>query len=172
MLDYYDIVFETCGISKSLEGALGYKKVFIVGKDVRVIEGKGSGIKGGIFIDTGKANVLGIMNESPSAIVFRDMRINKKAMEQMNDKGIALCIPMDTITSSYGLQRSRTLYMTSKLLKHAMDIRLNVSFVTLARSELQLCSYMQLIELAKLLGANEEQARMGTSETNKSLVAK
>lgn len=98
------------------------------------------------------------------------MRINKKAMEQMNEREIALCIPMNAIMSSYGLQRSRALYMTSKLLRHAMDIKLDVSFATFARTRLQLCSYMQLIELAKLLGADEGFARKSLSETNRSMV--
>ncbi len=175
ILDYYDIAYETCGITKDLEADLGYKRIFIAGKDVSVVDGnhyKNNEIEGSIFINTEKSNILAVLNMSPCAVVLSDSRIDKKAMEQMKEKRIALCIPFSAIISSYGLQRSRGLYMTSKLLDHAKSIKLDVAFVTLSKTKSNLCSYMQLLELAKLIGADEDHARQSLSTTNRSLVMK
>ncbi len=174
MLDYYDIAYDTCNISKSFETALGYKRIFLASKDIKIIEGnsKGSDISGSIFIDSGRSNAISILNMSPSAIAFLDSRINKKTLEQMRERGIVLCIPVSILTNSYGLQRSRNLYMMSKLFSYAKGIKLDVSFATLAKSNAHLCSYMQLVELAKLIGADEEYARKSISVTNRNLVIK
>jgi RNase P/RNase MRP subunit p30 len=102
--------------------------------------------------------------------VFKDLHINKKAMEKMKESDIALCLPTSFITCSYGLQRSRTIYLMSKLFSHAKSIRLDVSFATLAMNNMHLCSYLQLIELAKLLGSDDEYARRSIGEINNSLV--
>jgi myo-inositol-hexaphosphate 3-phosphohydrolase len=156
-----------------LESALGFRRIFLAGKEIKVVDGshyKNSDVEKSIFVDVGKGDLFAILNLSPSAIVFSDMKINKKALEQMNERKIALCMPMSTLTSSYGLSRSRSLYMMSKLLTHARKIKLDVSFVTLAKSRTNLCSYIQLLELAKLIGADEEYARKSISEINKSLV--
>jgi RNase P/RNase MRP subunit p30 len=121
-------------------------------------------------VDSGKENIFSALNSSPAAVVFPDIKINKKALEQMQERRIALCLPISPLTSSYGLQRARSLYMTGKLLHHAMQIKLAVSFVTLAKSRTNLCSYMQLLEIAKLIGADEDYARKSLSDINKSLV--
>ncbi len=93
-------------------------------------------------------------------------------MEKMKESDIALCLPTSFITCSYGLQRSRTIYLMSKLFAHAKSIKLDVSFATLAMNNMHLCSYIQLMELAKLLGADEEYAKRSMSETNRMLVEK
>jgi RNase P/RNase MRP subunit p30 len=106
----------------------------------------------------------------PSAIVFSNLRLDKKAMENMREQDVALCIPLSTITSTYSLQRSKTLYWMNRLFRYAKSIRLNVSFATLARSSTHLCSCIQLVELAKLLDEDEKYIKYCISETNRSLV--
>ncbi len=115
-------------------------------------------------------DILAVIKANPSAIVFKDLHINKKAMEKMKESDIALCLPTSSITCSYGLQRSRTIYLMSKLFAHAKSIKLDVSFATLAMNNMHLCSYLQLIELAKLLGSDDEYARRSIGEINGSLV--
>jgi hypothetical protein len=174
-LDYFDIAYETCSIDKHLEERLGYKKIFVSNKDVKIVDGnhyKNNEVENSIFVNTNEANIIGVLNLSPRAVVFYDMRINKKALEQMAERKIALCMPISTLTSLYGLQRSRALYMMSKLLDHAIGIKLDVAFASLAKSNTNLCSYIQLLEIAKLLGAGEDYARKSISQTNKSLVIK
>lgn len=152
---------------------MGYKKIFIAGKDVKVVDGsnyRNRDVQGSIFVNNGRQNLFSVLSMSPIAVVFSDLRINKKAMEQMHDKGIALCFPVSMITVPYGLQRSRNMYMAKRLLDHARKVSLDVSVVTLARSASHLCSYMQLVETARLIGMEEKRARESISRVNKSLV--
>lgn len=174
ILDYYDVAFESCNITKSLENRLGYARIYIAGKDVKVLDGKfkGNEIEDSIIFNSSNVNILSVIGMHPKAIVFPDSRINKKAMEQMREKDILLCLPMSLITSASGMSRSKSLYMMSKLFDHARSIKLDVAFVTLAKSNSDLCSYMQTLELAKLIGADEAYARKSLSEINKSLVNK
>ena len=175
-MDYYDIAYETCDINKDLEARLGYKRIFLTNKDVKIIDGstryKNSEIEGSIFLNAGEDNIIGVLNASPRAVSFLDSKINKKALEQMAERKILLCLPISILTSSYGLQRSRNLYLMGKLFNYAKSMKISVSFVTLAKNNMNLCSYLQLIELAKVLGADEEYARKSISSTNKSLVEK
>jgi hypothetical protein len=174
-LDYYDVAYETCDINKDLERSLGFKRIFVANKDVKIVDGghyKGNDVEKSIFIDSGKGEIFSALNLSPAAVVFFDMKINKKALEQMKERKIALCMPISALTSSYGLQRSRSLYMMTKLLHHAKSIKLDVVFLTLAKTKTNLCSYMQLLEIAKLIGADEEYARKSMSEISKLLVMK
>jgi len=171
-LDYFDIAYDTCRIDSGLEKRLGYKRILIAQKDLKIIDNgnKKDEIEGNIFINGREENLVGILNMNPCAIIFSDSKINKKALEQMKERDTTLCIPLGTIISSYGLQRSKNLYLTSKLLDYALGMKIDVSFATFAKSNTQLCSYMQVIEIAKLLGATEEYARNSLNKINPSLV--
>jgi hypothetical protein len=56
--------------------------------------------------------------------------------------------------------------MVSKLFEYAKKSKIDVMFVTLARSNAFLCSCMQLVEIAKLIGAEEEYAKRSISSAN------
>ncbi len=172
-LDYYDLAYGSCNISADIEESLGYKRIFLSGKEIKIIETtqkRGEAENSIVIAESSDKDILAAIKMNPSAIVFGDMRINKRALGQMLENDIVLCIPTSTVTSFYGLQRSRSLYLMSKLFAYAKSIKLDVSFATLAKNNLNLCSYMQLIEIAKLLGASDEYARHSISEVNKSLV--
>lgn len=152
---------------------MGYKRIFVAGKEVRIIDGNGRKnreVRNCIFVNAKESNLFSILGMSPKAVAFFDSRINKKAIEQIKDRGITLCLPLSFITESSELQRSRRLYMMGRLFGHARKMGVDVSFVTLARSNEHLCSYIQLIELAKLIGAEESYARDSISRVNRSLV--
>jgi RNase P/RNase MRP subunit p30 len=141
-------------------------------KEIKTAEGvyKSEQVEESMFINSDKIDILAVLNSNPKAVVFPDLKINKKALQKMQEKGIILCIPTSAITSTSGLTRSKMLYLAAKLLKYAKSIKLEVSFATLAKTNLHLCSYMQMIEIAKLIGADEEYARNSISEINKSMV--
>ena len=135
-LSYYDVAYESCNLSKELERKLGYDRIFVAGKEVKVIDGnfKSSDLEGSIFVNSNQANLFSILSFSPKAIVFSDSKINKKALEQMRDRDMVLCIPMNLLMTSVGLQRSRNLYLMGRLFDHAKSLKLDVSFVTLSKS--------------------------------------
>ncbi len=164
-MDFYDIVYPF-SMPDGFPESLGYRRIFAIGKDVKASDGL-KGLENGIFIAKENSNVMAAIGLRPRAIVFEDMRINKKALEMMEDRGIALCIPLSSITSLYGLRRSRALYMTAKLLRHSAKIGIDVSIASFARSREYMCSPIQIIAIAKALGIDEEYARRCISETNR-----
>lgn len=155
-----------------MESALGYKRIFVANKDVRIVDDNSpkANAENAIFLDSGKGRVFQALSAGASAIAFTDMRINKKALEQMQENDVALCMPISALTSSYGFQRSRSLHMMGMLMQHAIKMEIEVSFVTLASNNANLCSAIQLIEIARLMGCDEEYARKSISGINRSLV--
>ncbi len=109
--------------------------------------------------------------QQPRAIIISDSRIDRKLLATMKGKGVMLCIPFSRILESAGLRRSSSMYLTGKLAAYAIKRGIRVAFVSLAGSEEMLCSPVQLIELAKLLGVEEGYARRSISEANGELVS-
>ena len=172
-MDYYDVAFDACRIDGGMERSLGFKRIFAVNRDLRltdVDDPKAKGSVEGVIIGANKRKLLAFARGGVRAAIVSDSRIDKKLMEQMADSGIVLCMPMSAITASAGLERTKTIYMMSSLFAHARKSGIHVSFVTLAGSSLYLASSAQLIELATLVGADEQYARYSISEINRQLV--
>ena len=109
--------------------------------------------------------------QSPRAIVISDSRIDRRLMDTMKARDVILCVPFDRILGSAGLRRSSSIYMASRLVQYAVKRGVRVSFVSFAGSEEMLCSPVQLIGLARLLGVSEEYARNAVGVTNSELVS-
>ena len=101
------------------------------------------------------------------ALIIEDMRTDRSLIETMAKKGTALCMPVGAITSKEGIERSRAIFMMSGLFSYAKHRGLHVGFVSLAQSKTGLCSSMQLVELARLVGADEQYAKYSISTVNR-----
>lgn len=172
-MDYYDIVMDSCSTDEKLAQRLGFKKIFSTGKDVRLAnlnDPKIKGASGGIIMGEDKNKLFTCARGDVKAVIVTDFRIDKKLMAHMAENDIALCIPLSTITFSYGLSRSRAIFMLNTLFTYARKSGIDVSFITLASTDMYLASVMQLIELAMLVGADEKYARHSISEINRALI--
>ncbi len=172
-MDYYDIVMDSCSIDEKLSQRLGYKKIFSMGKDIKLAnlnDPKVRGASAGIIMGEDKNKLLTFARGDVKAVIVTDFRIDKKLMAHMAENDIVLCIPVSAITFNYGLSRSRAIYMLNTLFTYARKSDIEVSFITQASSEMYLASEMQLIELAMLVGADEKYARHSISEVNKGLM--
>ena len=172
-MDYYDIVLNTCKIEDGLESRLGFKKMFMTGRDVGLFEVDSPKVKnaaGGIIIGANKGKLFACARGEVKAVVISDSRIDKKLIEWMAGNGIVLCMPMSAITASFGIDRAKIIYLMEKLFSYAKKSGVHVSFVTLAGSNLYLSSIEQLVELAKLVGADEQYARYSIGSINRTLI--
>ena len=65
-MDYYDIAYESCAVNKDFETRLGFKRIFLSNKDVKIVDGstryKNNEIEGSIFMNATDSNVLSILN--------------------------------------------------------------------------------------------------------------
>lgn len=172
-MDFYDIAMASCEFESAFAQRLGFKKIFVCGRDIQLINAdKGSSFPKEDFIAIGanKNNLLTAARSGASAVAIADSRIDRKLMEELREQKTTLILPTSLITSSYSLERPKRLYLISKLYSHAKKLGIDVGFATMAESRQNMCSYIQLIEIAKLVGADEQQARHGISAVNMSVV--
>ena len=89
-------------------------------------------------------------------IAIRDFSIDRKLIAQMQGKEAMLLIPISEITSCAGFSASRLMYKARMLIRYAKSKRIKIIFCTLAQNKLQACSSIQIIEMAKMLGADKK----------------
>jgi hypothetical protein len=174
-LDFYDIVSETCKFDSSLVKRLGFKKIFVLNTDIKAA-GHGSEnqrlSESSIAFGMDKNQLTTLVKNGATAVAITDSYIDKKLMDTINKEKCVLCLPMINITASYGVERSRNIYKMSKLFAYARKAGIDVCFASMAKTPAHMNSYMQLIELAKLVGSDEQYARHSISVITKSIVEK
>lgn len=150
---------------------LGFSKVFSAGKDIGMHDAdkKAGDCDGCIAYGSNASNMIHMVRSGANAIMLNDFKIEKKLLEIAIENECILLIPFNSIISSYGFERSRNLFKASKLLTYATKKGAKISFISMASSKLGMCSYMQLVELAKMLGASEKEAREGIGKITKSV---
>ncbi len=170
-MPYYDIVFEECKVDDRLSNMLGFK-VGTIPQNIRFIDLDKQGLSGEkkAIVSGPSGKLISAANSGVSAVCMQNPDIDKDLIAAMADNGTVLCIPLSDMMGLYGLRRSRHIFKTAKLFAYARKNDVEISFVTLARSRSMMCSYMQLLELAKLVGASEEYARKSMKEVNKGLI--
>lgn len=156
-LRYYDILYDSCKPDRPFQERLGFESVFFVRKGSRFP----------VCASSDASVLLKALQGNAVAIAITDFTIDRKLMVKVKESGALLCIPFSEIVSRTGFQRTRLIYKATAMLKYAYNKRIDVSFASLAESELYMNSRMQLVELARMLGATEEQARQGVSSSNK-----
>ncbi len=170
-MPYYDIVYEGCDFSNDFQERLGFSKIFSIGKDIELYDSdkKAGDCDGCIAYGSNASNMIHMARSGAKAIMMKDFKIEKKLLEIAIENGCILLVPVNSIVSSYGFERSRNLFKASKFLRYVKKKGAKISFISMASSKTGMCSYMQLVELAKMLGASEEEARAGISKTTKSV---
>ncbi len=169
-MPFYDLAHQTA-LHGYIWKQLGFKKIGVAESNVKISLPGSKNIAGSICVGPSGEHLNAAAKQSPRAIIINDSRIDRKLLDTMKAKNVILCIPFDRILSSVGLRRSSAIYMTSRLVQYAIKREIRVAFVSFAGSEEMLCSPVQLIELAKLLGAKEEYARKAVEVTNWELIA-
>ncbi len=153
-MKYYDIVLKPCEFDGPFAKRLGFERVF-----------KADGKSRGLFAGRDRSALIKAAQRG-SAIAITDFSIDREVLAKARDNEAALCIPISAIAAAKGLEQARLLHRASELIAYAYRKRMEVSFASLAESRLFMDSRMQLIEMAKALGATEEQARRGVGEAN------
>ncbi|MCW6160530.1 MAG: hypothetical protein LVQ95_05605 [Candidatus Micrarchaeales archaeon] len=172
-MNFYDIAADSCTFDSAFEKRLGFKRIFVVNRDIAAV-GRGDENKQiterSIAFGKAEEQLLALVKNGASAVAITDSYIDRKLMESIRENKCVLCLPMSIITASYGVERARNVYRMRKLFADARKRGIDVCFASMAKTPAYLNSYMQLIELAKLVGAEERYARYSMSEITKSLV--
>ncbi len=168
---YYDIVMGSCTHDERFVQRLGFKRVFSADGIGAVVQGSGTKVPQKPFIAIGHDAgwLTNMMKNGAAALVVERNDADRKLLAVMRDRDATLLVPLGPMTELFGLRRTRTMYFMHSMVKLAMKMKVRVGFASLAGSRLQMCSYMQLIELAKLVGATEGLAREALGKVNKEL---
>ncbi|MGC8699666.1 MAG: hypothetical protein ACP5RK_01555 [Candidatus Micrarchaeia archaeon] len=141
---YYDIAYFDC---KELGMLLGYKKVLAIGKDISFNE-KGEHI---IIADTmwknfpNKNDVVGVVASKVDKAFFQKLREEEKI----------LIIDVSPLNKDFVKESKRL----RGVLKNALHFKLKTALATFAKEKTYFLSSAQMLEIAKFLGASEEQAK-------------
>ncbi|MDE1856748.1 MAG: hypothetical protein KGH98_01545 [Candidatus Micrarchaeota archaeon] len=158
----------TCSFETGFEKRLGFARILSAGKDFAESDiDQKRGAVATLAIGSDESGLIEAVKRGAKAVVISDLTIGKKLIETMKANGTVLCLPMSMITETYGDRRVRNTYKMSKLFAYAKKQGLEVSVVSMAASKESMCSYMQLIQLARLIGAEERYARYSLSEVNR-----
>jgi RNase P/RNase MRP subunit p30 len=170
-LDFYDIVYNDLKIDyDSFAKELGFKKILILGKDISFSEKFSDNVAIGISSDI--KTLKQFVQHNVHAIVIKGSYIDKMLISMMHENNTILYLPLSDIMSAYNTERLKRIYYMKRLFEYTKSKKVNISFASFASNNLYLTSAMQLIELAKLIGADERYAKYSISTITKSLCDK
>jgi len=162
-MQFFDIVALKEEVDlKALGRRLGYKKIFALGKEMELCadanhpgEGKALIVKSGdeaVLVKALRNNsVIGIIldNNKASGRFIEDLRIHEKL----------LLIPVGPLVCPDRGDVIHSLYRAKSVLRSALMGRASVALVTLAKEKECMLSCSQMLEMAKLIGANDNVAK-------------
>jgi hypothetical protein len=171
-LRYYDLVAPGFEPDPGLVGRLGFEKVFSCGKDIAFLDSDSGAVSESRFVCAGyKGNgMMAAIRNGASAIVPLGLEIERKVAEYAEGSETVVCVPVSRIISGFGFNRLRNIGRAKSLLRVCRKYGTKFTFVTFAENAFGMLSYMQVIEIAKMLGASESEARAAVSIANRLIV--
>ncbi len=111
-----------------------------------------------------------IRNKVICAVISTDYSIDKNLFNLLLKNNIIFIIKIPNTDQRFNL--SRNLYKISNLFTYLVKHKILTTFITLSQSNAYLCSYIQLIEFVKFIGATEQYAKFCLSNLNKIAIQK
>jgi len=142
---FYDIAY--FDVDKGLTKLLGYKRIYCIGKDVSLNE------EGDYII--ADAQVLHKFKLS-NIIGVRASKVDKALFQKIKENDKPIIIDISNLLSKDFIREYNT---GRNILRNAIKMGLSVSLASFAKDEEHLLSALQMLEIAKFLGAGEERAK-------------
>ncbi|MGC8662535.1 MAG: hypothetical protein ACP5RT_01990 [Candidatus Micrarchaeia archaeon] len=142
---FYDISYFS--VNGKLEALLGYRKIFTIGRDIYLNENRERTMVSDSEWRTfpNKNNVIGVIVN----------KVDKSLFQKIKEEEKILIIDVSSLNADF-LKEARRL---RGVMKNAIHFKLKIAIASFAKNEDYLLSKAQLIEIAKFLGAGEEQAK-------------
>ena len=156
-MEYYDIVLESCTFDEELEKKLGFKKIFKLNLSNNNISHRIA------YLNNPKILYL-IKNHKIDAVICNDYSLNKKFTELIKRHKIILYFLIPNTKERFIL--SKDLFKLQITFNYVIKNKIKASFISLASSPKYLCSYIQIIEFAKFIGADEQYVRLCLNKFN------
>ena len=166
---YFDIVNGAADENEATNFAklFGYKKIFTLGKEVFILDCKDVNPSDKKVIIRNNANtgmlvkclrmqnVIGILTDSaPSGNVLESIKQNNKI----------IILNSSELTCVDKRQRISNLFRFKRIVSSGMHKKTEIAIATFANDKEQMLSSMQLVEIAKFIGADGDTARKMVSK--------
>lgn len=152
---YFDIT--EMSVDEQLLKTLGFKGIFQLGNEVgRFPSGKGKSVA---FMSDREAFSRAARSRETLAIVADALPLQKKYLELMREGEKMLIFPVGALTALNSSQLVRGIAQLRAAFSTAKQARVKSAVATLAKTSDYLLSSMQLIEIARLLGNSDEEAK-------------
>ncbi|HUB92534.1 MAG TPA: hypothetical protein VL945_01090 [Candidatus Saccharimonadales bacterium] len=154
---YYDLVNMDAPDRKTAS-ILGFKKIFSK-KELPVVDNLG--YTGRCILASGEAGMLGrgLRRNNVTGIMINDSELIRMAVEEVVDTEKILVLPVHGITCGETRARLRNIYRMRGLMATATRSKAKIALVTMAEDESCMLSALQMVEVAKFIGATEAQAK-------------
>lgn len=155
-MKFFDLSYVDSG---QLAGRLGYKKAFVAGKDLRIVEKlEENGERKGIVRSADHEVVVKMLRQGwVVGLLPVNCSVSRQTLEEMRDHEKALFVPLSEVTCAESSQQA--LNMARVLVRNALRAGVAISIVSMARDRECLLSSAQAIEVAGFLGMDPRRAR-------------
>ena len=154
---FYDLAdFEPDG---QLAKRLGYNRIFRNGDALKLSGRPEPNTKTITNSNNQQVLLRSLADRNTIGIAFSDNKPDAKVVVDAAEKGKPIFFISASLLIGNHKDIQKSLYSIRKLFRVAKKARAKTGILTFARSKEQLLSVMQLIEIAKLIGADETEAK-------------
>lgn len=174
-MDYYDLVRISTGMDESLAKRLGFKSIFVEGKDFHFSRDPGTANGNVMLYSSQKEGAGPYLKNGIRAIAPQDLESVKelqKYVRDMVDYGTAFVIDASIIEMAYGTYRALLMGKMAECTELMIKRNVNICLATLAKSSIENLAAVQLIAIGEALGLEEDEARKAVSSNKHIVVGK
>jgi RNase P/RNase MRP subunit p30 len=162
-LKYYDLSYLS-NIEESLVTRLGYKKIFVIGKDVHLINQPRPGeVKTIIRSNDPKKIASALRNNDTIGVLFEDNILLKKSIEEAGNNGKPVFLSLSDLMDKDPVQTSRNMNRIRTIVTFARKFGAEIAIATFATRQAYLTSAMQAMALSELLGVSIDESKKALS---------
>jgi hypothetical protein len=139
-------------VPKDLAKRLGYKTVYVSGKDLLVVHTpQGRDIPQIVANSDPGVLISGLKDANVLGVIFEGEELTKKVVEKASEFKKIIFIPVGRLTRAGIEERGPKIGRLRRIIFSAHKLGARVCFVTLASSEIELLSTEQMKEVGRLL---------------------
>ena len=159
-MQYLDITNSPEKFDSNLLKRLGFKRALNVGEDLQILDSINHNQKLPFLVNaSSKASLYSLAKEAKAlGILVNGEDLDQKLVSKIKDAGKAIVINAYYLTLG---QRDRIskIHRYKKIFRMACKAKAKIVLVSLAPNENYLLSFMQLLEIAKLITNDDHQAK-------------
>ena len=158
---FFDLVSESDTSLEGLAHRLGYKKIFVVGKDVQIIQDLRNESKSKKIVSSESSEVLtkALKSNEVIGVLPKGEAVSRKTLDMIKVYEKVLLLPFAPITCANPESRIHKLAKMRSVVKNALRARVPICIVSLAENKEGLMSTAQMVEVANFFGMEKDNAK-------------